>query len=99
MKRRALPPPVAPAAYRIRVLGSVGPGWASWFNGLAVAETLALGEPAETNLTGTVPDQAALRGILNKLWDLNLTLLAVERLAAPGPAAPMESELTHERHA
>jgi hypothetical protein len=28
-----------------------------------------------TTLSGLVPDQAALRGILNKLWDLNLTPL------------------------
>jgi hypothetical protein len=88
MKRRHVQPQAAPAAYRIRVLGCVAPGWSDWFNGL----TLAPGEPTETILTGTVPDQAALRGILNKLWDLNLTLLAVERLAVPA-----ESEPAHER--
>jgi hypothetical protein len=27
-----------------------------------------------------VPDQPALRGILNKLWDLNLTLISVARM-------------------
>jgi hypothetical protein len=33
-----------------------------------------------TTLTGTIVDQAALRGILVKLWDLNLTLISVTRV-------------------
>ena len=33
-----------------------------------------------TILTGLVVDQAALRGILNKLWDMNLSLICVRRL-------------------
>jgi hypothetical protein len=32
-----------------------------------------------TTLTGTLPDQAALRGLLSRIWDLNLTLIAVKR--------------------
>jgi RNA binding exosome subunit len=32
-----------------------------------------------TVLTGRLPDQAALRGILTRLWDLNLTLISVTR--------------------
>jgi hypothetical protein len=32
-----------------------------------------------------MPDQAALRGILNKLWDLNLSLLAVEQIERAAP--------------
>jgi len=34
-----------------------------------------------TTLTGTVEDQSALRGILNQLWDLNLTLISVRRFS------------------
>ena len=33
-----------------------------------------------TLFTGPIADQAALRGILNKLWDLNLTLISVSRV-------------------
>ena len=33
-----------------------------------------------TTLTGPVADQAALRGILTKVWDLNLTLISVTRI-------------------
>jgi len=39
-------------------------------------------------LTGLV-DQTALRGILNRLWDLNLTLISVRRLpTSPRAGAP-----------
>jgi hypothetical protein len=37
-----------------------------------------------TTLVGPVVDQAALRGLLCRLWDLNLTLISVRRLAADG---------------
>jgi hypothetical protein len=33
-----------------------------------------------TTLTGNLPDQAALAGVLNLLYDLGLPLLAVEAL-------------------
>jgi len=33
-----------------------------------------------TILTGAVADQAALRGILSRIWDLNLTLISVNRV-------------------
>ncbi len=68
------------ARYGIRVQGAVDAHWSDWFSGLALAEDCdAAGRPCST-LSGTVADQAALRGILNKLWDLNLTLVSVTRL-------------------
>jgi hypothetical protein len=36
-------------------------------------------EEGTTTLVGPVADQAVLRGILNRIWDLNLTLLSVTR--------------------
>jgi hypothetical protein len=32
-----------------------------------------------TTLTGELPDQSALRGLLAKLWNLNLALISVNR--------------------
>lgn len=92
MQLRRHPPPRSsqPAAYEIKVEGVVNAYWSEWFNGL----TLKLeSEPAPvTTLTGVVPDQAALRGILNKLWDLNVTLISV----TPISVAP-ETEVRHDR--
>ncbi len=64
-----------PATYRIRVEGLLDPEWADWFNGLTIAH-----EGHETLLVGKVVDQAALQGVINKLWDLGLTLLSLQRL-------------------
>ena len=64
------------AVYRIEVEGTLDARWSDWFSGLAVvAGSEGEGTPV-TTLTGLM-DQAALRGILNKVWDLNLTLLSV----------------------
>jgi hypothetical protein len=63
--------------YEIRVLGQLDAGWSDWFQGLEVrTKTLDDGQTL-TRLTGPIHDQAALRGIVNKLWDLNLTLVSV----------------------
>jgi len=59
--------------YRIRVSGRLDPAWSTWFDGLVVTD---LGN-GETELSGPLPDQAALHGALAKVRDLGLTLLAV----------------------
>jgi hypothetical protein len=37
-------------------------------------------------LTGPVADQAALRGILSRLWDLNLTVVGLRQIDPPEEA-------------
>ena len=56
----------------IRIKETLGGDWSEWLNGLAVNR----GEDGNTILIGRVTDQAALRSILGKLWDLNLTILS-----------------------
>jgi hypothetical protein len=69
-----------PTTYEIRVRGQIGKRWQHWFDGMAtVLDSGRDGSPI-TTLTGMVIDQAELRGILNKLWDLNLTLVSVTRV-------------------
>jgi hypothetical protein len=63
------------AIYEIRVQGWIGERWLTWFQG----QVLRFDEDV-TLLTILVADQAALRGILNKIWDLNLTLVSAIRL-------------------
>jgi hypothetical protein len=59
--------------FQIHVKGHLNHKWSDWLEGLEV-ELLDNGEMI---LSGTVADQAALMGILNKLNRLNLTLLSV----------------------
>jgi hypothetical protein len=67
----------SPTTYQIRAVGKLDEGWSDWFSGMAV--TL---ESNVTVLTGPVADQAALRGILTRIWDLNLILISVNRIEA-----------------
>ncbi len=66
--------PTTPTSdYQIRVRGRLGPEWGAWFDELRIT-SLADGD---TLLSGPVADQAALHGILNKIRDLGLVLLAL----------------------
>jgi hypothetical protein len=71
--------------YQVRVEGKIGQRWLAWFDGLtvSVADEAHAGRPggssAITTLTGVLPDQAALAGLLQKLYTLGLPLLEVRR--------------------
>ena len=70
------------AEYQIQVQGRMGKRWSSLFGELTIVhEQTEEGVPV-TTLRGCVPDQSALRGLLSKLWDLNLTLISVTRAPA-----------------
>lgn len=68
-----------PAFYQIRVRGTLIPDWSDWFDGLSLSASEDEAGPVVT-LSGYLPDQAALQGVLNKLVSLNLQLLGVELL-------------------
>jgi hypothetical protein len=63
--------------YRIRVRGRLDKRRSDWFEGMTMGIEKASDDTLITTLTGPVADQARLRGILSKLWDLNLTLISV----------------------
>lgn len=69
--------------YLIKVKGILNRSWSDWFSDIEIVP----GEEAEgspfTIFRGEFPDQAALRGVLTKLWDLNMTVISVYRV---GPA-------------
>ena len=70
------PDPNQPVDYEIRVAGHLPARWSAWFEGLAVAP-----EPdGTTRLSGPVADQAALYGLLRKVRDTGLTLIAVKQI-------------------
>ena len=67
-----------PQIYEIKVQEGLEAAWSDWFGGMAVK--IERGGIPVTRLVGAVADQCALRTILNRIWDLNLTLLAVNRI-------------------
>ncbi len=62
--------------YEIRVKGRLDQSWSEWFNGL----TISYDTDDSTLLRGPLTDEAALHGMLNKVRDLALPLLAVNRV-------------------
>jgi hypothetical protein len=64
-----------PTWYELRVEGVLDSRWTVWFEGLQVKS-----EGRETVISGPLVDQPALHGLLVKVRDLGLTLLAVRRL-------------------
>ncbi len=69
-----------PRVCQIRLQGHLGDRWRAWFGELTVIPE----EDGTTLLTGPVVDQAALHGILKKVRDLGMPLLAVNFVDA-GP--------------
>ncbi len=60
-------------SFEIHVKGHLDDSWSDWLEGLEVK----LLENGEMILFGCISDQAALMGILNKIYRLNLTLLSL----------------------
>lgn len=69
-----------PTYYHFTIQGHLDDHWTTWFDGL----TITNGSNGETVLGGVVADQAALHGVLAKIRDLGLSLIAVQPGAATG---------------
>ena len=69
--------------YQIRIKGHLDGRWSAWFDGLAMTHT----DDGETILAGPIVDQAALHGLLIKVRDLGLPLLAVNSIESADSGA------------
>ena len=62
--------------YEITIRGQLTDDWSDWFDGLQMTTSA----DGNTVLSGTIVDQAALMGVLNKLNRLNMTLLSLSQV-------------------
>jgi hypothetical protein len=62
-----------PEYYEVKIKGCLDQRWSDWFAGLKLTHL----EGDVTLLSGPLPDQAALHGLLERVRDLNLTLISV----------------------
>lgn len=69
--------------YEIRVEGHLTERWATWFDGL----TITSADDGTTVIRGTVVDQAALHGLLQRLRDIGIPLISL---------TPVEGTDTHD---
>jgi hypothetical protein len=65
-----------PATYQIKVPGELDESWSDWAGGMTITIESEGAGPPVTTLTGTV-DQAALQGLLRRLYSLGLPLISV----------------------
>ena len=68
--------------YRICIQGALDRRWADCLGGMSISTERNTRAETVTTLSGRLPDQAALIGILNFLYDLRCSLLLVERVNA-----------------
>lgn len=64
-----------PEYYEVIVKGCLDAAWSEWFQGMQLSPR----DEDETLISGELPDQAALHGLLERIRDLNLTLVSVNR--------------------
>jgi hypothetical protein len=65
-----------PATYEIKVPGELDESWSDWAGRMTIAVESEGDGPPVTTLTGTL-DQAALQGLLRRLYSLGLPLISV----------------------
>ena len=70
--------------YEIRIRGHLDSRWAAWFDGLSLTNE----QDGTTVISGSVLDQSALHGLLQKVRDVGLPLVSVTQLDPDQPDVP-----------
>ena len=71
------------STYQICIEDHLDLEWSDWFDGWTIRHQ----ENGSTVLTGMVPDQAALHGVLVKIRNLNLTLVSLKKYESQNRSA------------
>ncbi len=82
-----MPPKISfdqPHTYRICVQGHLGDQWADYFEGMQIKPVVDPGGNPFTYLSGSLADQAALQGVLQKLYNLGFSLILAEKVGENG---------------
>lgn len=66
--------------YRIEISGHMDTHWVSWFAPLEITTEHDSNGRLITVLTGPVSDPSELRGLLVKIWDLNMELVSLTQI-------------------
>ena len=66
--------------YEIKLQGHLDTKWSEWFYELAITHA----KDGTTTLCGSLPDQAVLHSILDRIRDMNLQLMSVNQIVSDG---------------
>jgi hypothetical protein len=78
-ERSTRAPDPATGEYGIQIKGHLQARWVAWFDGLTIRHE----NDGTTVMTGPIPDQSALHGVLQRVRDLGLSLVSVTRAYSP----------------
>ena len=70
--------PKSTRLYRIVIAGELHESWSDWLGEVDLDSRVSKLDSDTTILLSEIPDQAALRGILNRIWDLNLEIIMLD---------------------
>jgi hypothetical protein len=90
MTKSAQPQDIVMDIFHIRVKGHLDGHWSDWFSGLTISNQTN----GEAVLAGPLADQSALHGVLIKIRDLGLPLIAVCLVPAASGTAPSDGHAT-----
>ena len=74
--------------YKIQVEGHLGDSWSPWLEGMTIHRK----RNGQTVLSGPLPDEPALHGVLTKIRDLGLPLVQITRCEAEHKIADPKEE-------
>jgi hypothetical protein len=69
---------IEPAIYRINIFGKLDKNWSDYCGGMTIENERDSHHRTRTTLTGRLPDQSALIGVLNSLYDIGCPIISVE---------------------
>ena len=78
--------------YEIKIQGHLDTNWSEWFYGMTITHE---GDGA-TILCGTLPDQTVLHSVLDRIRDMNLQLISVNKIVSD--VQTMNDEVKGESH-
>jgi hypothetical protein len=64
--------------YEIKIQGHLDTKWSEWFYGMTITHE----GDGTTTLSGPLPDQIVLHSVLDRLRDMNLSLLSVKQIVS-----------------
>ena len=66
--------------YEIKLQGHLDTKWSDWFYGMTITHE----GDGTTTLYGLLPDQIVLHSVLDRIRDMNLSLISVRQVASDG---------------
>jgi hypothetical protein len=69
------------AIYKIVVQGEIDDNWADRLNDMQINVDQQKGKQPISSIVGEITDQSALSGILNTLYELQMTVISVKMLS------------------